>query len=226
MKRGRSVSVVTVKSELIYQVKSSLGLFHSITPFSSIRGPIHPKNAKRVIGLGFLAMTAAWEDYLEGIFVRYMAGANFPSGVSPRLRVGACFNLSHAYEVYTSKPNFNRESTPLSFSNFGEVVKRATIFFIGAEPFSKVSPQYRDRLADASVIRNRVAHSSRKARNDFRTVALQHLGRRSSGNLGRGFDVGSLLLAPPNIRFAGSAEPTTFEAYADMFLTLADLLAP
>jgi hypothetical protein len=226
MKRGRSVSVVTVKKEFAFTRLSSLNLFHSIISFTSIRGPVHPKNANRVVGLAFLVLVSGWEDFVEGVFLRYMAGATFPGGTTPALRLGPCYNLHHAYEVFTGKPSFDREGAPTSFSNYRALVKRAAVFFRAGSPFSALSQQQCDRLNDASLIRNRVAHSSNKARKDFKQVALRLLGRPSAANLGHAFDVGSLLLSPPTAAFPGTREPTIFEAYAEMFLDLADLLAP
>src|ERR1035437_7655315 len=111
MKRGRAVSVVTVKKEFAFTRLSSLNLFHSMLPFTSIRGPIHPKNANRVVGLAFLVLVSGWEDFVEGVFLRYMAGATFPRGTAPALRLGPCYNLQHAYEVFTGQPSFDREGT-------------------------------------------------------------------------------------------------------------------
>jgi hypothetical protein len=47
----------------------------------------HPRVASKIVGLSFLSIVSAWEEYLEGSFLRYMAGAKSESGYSPRLRM-------------------------------------------------------------------------------------------------------------------------------------------
>ena len=64
----------------------------------------------------------------------------------------------------------------MTWSSWFDVVDRAQLFFQAGAPFSTLTHLQRDRLTDAIRIRNRIAHSSTKVRNDFNEVARRHLG--------------------------------------------------
>jgi hypothetical protein len=82
----------------------------------------------------------------------------------------------------------------MTWSSWSDVVDRAQLFFQAGAPFSTLTHLQRDRLTDAIRIRNRIAHSSTKVRNDFNEVARRHLGLAPDKRLSQGYDVGQLLL--------------------------------
>ena len=94
-------------------------------------------------------------------------------------------------------------------------------------PFSTLTHLQRDRLTDAIRIRNRIAHSSTKVRNDFNEVARRHLGLSPDKKLSQGYDVGQLLLDKSTKCFAkGLKQATYFEHYAHLFYEMADHICP
>jgi hypothetical protein len=231
MPAGRPVRVTTVKADYLKSINSAVNLFRTIRPlcafnYQSIRDKIHPKNALRVVGLSFLGMVASWERFVEAIFMRYLAGAKYPNNNAPPLRIGPCSNLSHAYEVYTGALGFNIEVEFLSFTKWPKVVKEARIYFTDGRPFSQVKTTQIQRLEDAFTLRNRVAHGSTKSVEDFKTIARQFRGLQQNAALESGYSVGALLLEKAARGFGQPLTKTYFEAYADMFRALADVLAP
>lgn len=226
--------LTSVKRAFHEGLVSSLNLFAAVFDFTdrkktwdAIYGwePIHPAQARRVVALAFMNIVASWEEFVQATFIRYMVGATSPSGFRPALRVGPCASLKHAGQLLTKRMDFNFESDFISWSSWSEVNNRAKLFFDDGRPFSAITNKDRERLQNAVVIRNRVAHFSDKSRAEFIKVAKQHRGQHSGAKLERGYDVGKLLLEEPRL-FVGSNRKSYFEAYVDLFLGLADIVSP
>ncbi len=160
---------------------------------------LYPGQARRVVALSFLQVVISWEDFIESCFVRYLMGATSPSGFAPQLRLGPASSISHAYQLASCDPKFRVGRHYMTWSSWSDVVDRAQLFFQAGAPFSTLTHLQRDRITDAIRIRNRVAHSSTKVRNDFNEVARRHLGfapdkkvDTAAGPVGRGGKSGGL----------------------------------
>jgi len=230
---ARKAALGTVRSTLIGAVGSSLNLFATVESFCKRTyggmhdEPLYPSQARRVVGLAFLASLAAWEEYVEAVFVRYLAGASAPSGYTPTPRGGTAVGIDHSYELITGSLGFDPDTSILSWSSPNRVIERSEIFFYQGQPFKGAIGKWNKQLQDASKIRNRVAHASSKCRSEFKSVALQHLGRDPKAKLSQGFSAGDLLLDTGQRGFPASNPAITyFEAYMNMFLDLADRLTP
>jgi hypothetical protein len=154
----------------------------------------HPRVASKIIGLSFLSIVAAWEEYLESSFLRYMAGASSETGYSPKLRIGKCTNTTHAMQVLTGTRNTNDAIRFMRWNDYEWVLGRAEVFFHRAAPYSRVISRFLQRLKDAQVIRNRVAHSSSRARTQFKNMANTNIGAAKGSPLDRGFSPGRYLI--------------------------------
>ena len=197
--------------------------------------PYQPRVAQKIVGLAFLGAVAAWEEFLEDAFLGYMAGATSDSGFSPSLRLGPCRSRTHAVTALSGAAQTADAYRTLRWSDFSWVAGVAEIYFVRGRPFSAVSPAFRERLRDAQVIRNRVAHNSRRARTQFKKVA-NHLRNLSADKpLPHGFSPGRLLVEPASAASFGQVWlrqqshhhwGDLFEAYVSMFEELAFLLVP
>lgn len=115
----------------------------------------------------------------------------------------------------------------MTWSSWSDVVDRAQLFFQAGAPFSTLTHLHRDRITDTIRIRNRIAHSSTKVRNDFNEVARRHLGLAPDKKLSQGYDVGQLLLDKSTKCFANCLKQATyFERYAHLFYEMADHICP
>lgn len=125
----------------------------------------HPTVASKIIGLAFLSIVTAWEEYIEETFLRYMVGCQTDTGYAPVLRLAPCRDLVHAGQVLSA--TFDAQERPrfLPWNDYSWVVSAAKVYFQRGEPYSLVSDRFRDRLKDAQIIRNRVAHTSQKSKN-------------------------------------------------------------
>ena len=227
-------SLNTVRSAFDRRVTSARDLYDAVEAYASgtwysIQGweLLYPGQARRVVALAFMQLVMGWEDLVEGCFVRYLTGAAAPDGSGPRLRVGAASTMDHAYKLVSGNPAFRRGSDYLNWSKWGEVVDRAKLFFVRGEPFCRLTQLERARLADATKMRNRVAHSSQKCRKEFVEVAKTHLGIAASGKLPRGFDLGQLLVNKSSRCFgANAAARPYFHHYEAIFGQMAQRVCP
>lgn len=210
------VSIRNSRNTFEFALGSAVDLCAAVEPFvgrafkSRTVRQLHSSQARRVVSLAFLAMIASWEEFLEGTFVRYVCGARSMMRRRPPLKFGPAATLEDAYAVVSGQQKFDPSRRYLNWSA-EDTLRRASLFFVSGSPFSDALLPRKVALEDANVIRNRVAHSSQKARGAFREVAARLLGAK----LPRAFAVGDLLLerVPPACKCDYSGG-TLFEAYA------------
>jgi len=189
--------------------------------------PLHPGQARRIVALAFMNIVAAWEEFVQGTFIRYMAGASSGNGYKPRLRFGPSESLAHAGQILSGKKEFGFQKDYFNWSSWKDVLSRAELFFSNGEPYSNVPEKYHRVIKDAFIIRNRIAHSSRKCRSEFNSLARRYLGLRKSAKLPQGYSVGNVLVEP-NVRgFSKNHSPVDyFSAFCEIFTEIADISAP
>jgi hypothetical protein len=226
---GRPPEVSSAKTAFNEVLSQASRLYDAIKPFCTMNqsttgnNSIHPKQANKFLGLAFLSILAGWEEFIEISFIRYLAGSTTRNGYAPKLRIGRCENLQHAYEIVSGQLNFNPTRRFLSWTSFQTVIDRAKLFFDNGDPYSSVTIQEINKIFDANNIRNRIAHGSHKSKTEFKKVALCMLNRTS---LHQGFNVGTLLLSSPTVQFPDTRETDIFKAYIEFFENLRDRLVP
>jgi len=226
-------ALTTVCRTFMTRIQSSADLYGAVEQFAvgtwdSIMGweVLYPGQARRIVALAFMNLVVGWEEFVEACFVRYLTGSASPSGWAPKLRLSACKNIRHAYAVIAGTTSFDVTKQYLNWSSWPEIESRAEVFFVGGKPFTKLSEAQRQRLKDSQIIRNRVAHSSTKCREDFKRVAKKFCGLSGSQKLPKGTDVGQVLLDRSGRGFASASNESLFIRYADFFCELAELIAP
>jgi hypothetical protein len=228
---GKPANLASIKKELLADITSAETLVVSVRKLGAVNpkaaNRMHPKHVRRVVELAFMGVVAAWEEFLELVFVRYLAGASAPNGFAPVLRAGKATSVSHAYQVVAQKPSFDVTKDYLKFSDPAWTVAQARFFFDGGRPFDSLTNST-SLFQHASAIRNRVAHSSAKCRADFRATAIAFL-QPPHGKLTQGYRCGDLLLSQALRHFGQRVvqkKLTIFEAYMALFRTLADRIVP
>lgn len=227
-----SAKLNTVKKTFLDTLSNSTNLYDAVRPYLSpnnaTNNPLKPTQARRIIALAFMNNVAAWEEYVQESFIRYLVDACSPSGkYKPVLRLGKCSSIDHAIEVIAGESNYDLENNYLAWMNWKAVVKRAEVYFWKGEPFSKVPEGIVKLIHDSSKIRNRVAHNSQKCRKDFKQVAQKFLGLANNVNLKQGYTAGHLLMET-SVRHFGNfcTGHNYFEAYSNMYRKLADIITP
>jgi hypothetical protein len=231
MARGRPVNISTTLKTYLAQVNSLEKTFAAIQPFTTMspmsNPAVHPKQAERLVGHLFLSLVAANEQFWEDILLRYIAGARYPNGQSPSLRLSKCSSLKHAYEIFSADPNFSSKDKYLSFSNLRDVVKKARLYLTEGKPYSDIKDVWIQRIADGQKIRNHVAHHSRKSAKEFKTASLTIQGKDpKTDKLHQSFSPGKLLLSPVTSGFDGQSGVPMFEAYIEISKRIAQTIAP
>ncbi len=231
---GRPPALNDVRASFDESIESALNLFNLLKPTALLEpnengpGGMKSYQARKLMGLAFLQMVVTWEDLVEAVLIRYVAGANAPNGYAPALLNAPPASLLSAYRIVANDPNYNRDVDYLSWTRFGGFIKRAKDFFVNGEPFNHLTSGDRDRLRVATDIRNRVAHSSTKCIEQFKEVARQHLGLPAkTGKLDRGYSVGKLLVTRGTRCFGHSAGSHPFFIhYHRLFVRAADTICP
>ena len=216
------------------KLDSAKDLFDAVQPLAtgneaSIKGKatLFPGQARRAAGLAFMQMVMALEDLIEAAFIRYIAGAPAPNGTAPNLRLGAAENLQHAYQLLSGNPSHRAGIDYLTWSDWSATIKLSKVFFVDGAPFSSLTHLEKDRLRDATKIRNRVAHFSDKCRKDFNEVARTHLGLGSNDKLRKGHSVGDLLIVKsPRCFGKNCGNKFYFDHYHQLFQAVAQKICP
>jgi len=229
----KKVKTAAIKKELNRVIRSADGIYIAMLPYVDLsyegihENPLHPLQATKIIELSFMNIISAWEEFVQGVFIRYMIGGISESGYSPVLRVGKCQNLNHALELVSGKESFDPSIDYLDWSNWSEVIRRAKIFFGGATPFSFLTENQQQLLKDGVIIRNRVAHSSHKCKRAFSDLAKRYLGLRRNESLPKGFSVGRLLISNEVRGFNREYKSDNYyQSFSILFHKMADIIAP
>ena len=165
----------------------------------------------------------------------YVCGAKAGSVILTKLRIGPCKNLLHARQALSGTDNIQEGLRHLKWSDYNWVIKVASIFFEKGKPYSTITDRFKERLKDAQIIRNRVAHNSLKAKKQFKKITNKFLKEDLDTPLPRGFSPGMLLVSqcPENIfdsKWLEKNEDTywgdIFEAYMAMFAELVEFITP
>lgn len=229
---GRPPEVHHVRESFMRATQSSLELIRDVQGVTSIKvkpNTLHPEQARRIGELAFLGMISAWEEFLEQSFVRYLAGARAKNGYQPALRVGAASGISHSYHLLAGDPNFDPSRSYAKFSSPTWIISISKVFFENGAPYATQLHANLQILHFANHLRNRVAHSSKKARYEFKQAALQHLGLPATGTLPQGYRVGDLMLSRANHLFGQQVKDrghVYFVAYGNRLRQMAKVICP
>jgi len=225
--RGRSANVTLTRDTFIKTVASARRILSAVRPIVRTRGPgpkLHPKQAAVIREMAFLYVFAAWEEFVEESFVKYMTGSGTKAFV-PALRCGKCDNMSHALKVLSGRPDYDPRKHYMSWTSPKIVIQRAKVFFDSGLPFSFVLNKYLVELADARVLRNHIAHRSDSTQKDFQKM-LKTYGRIMQS----GDSVGWFLGRNASKKFthlpASAIRASYFDAFLSMFEDAAKAIVP
>lgn len=224
----RKPALTSVRNEFKDALDGAANLYTAVRQYcdrnyeSLSEAPLHFRQARRVVALAFLWTVASWEEFVDGSFIRYIAGAHSPSGWAPGLSVGPAKSLQHACELITGRPGFDHSTKFLNWT-CDDIVKRSCLFLEDGNRFTTIVSDHRRMLDDAFLIRNRVAHASHASREKFKEVAQRLRGSR----LHQSYSVGDLLLEAKPRSFPATADgDTIFTAYISFFSHLCDQIVP
>jgi hypothetical protein len=176
---------------------------------------------------------AAWEDFVEDVYLGYLCGYPAPNGYVPKLRCGPAQNKSHALLLAAGESNEREAERRLKWSNFKWVSSLSEVHFSRENVFQRVTDVDVAWLDLAQTIRNRVAHNSEKAKQQYKVALNRLMGDRPDAALPRGFAPGKFLIyttsADSQLRSLQSDEHhwgDVFEGYVSLWQRLASQLCP
>ena len=136
--------------------------------------PLNIRTSEMLIGLQFLMMHLAWEEFLESVFIRYMCGGISSTGLAPRLLSSKEKCVRDAMTTLLGNHKY------LSWSP-KETLDRANQYLDSGEPFKSTIASARNDLDSMNIIRNRFAHRSEYAIENFRELVRRELGYNPRG---------------------------------------------
>ena len=163
---------------------------------------ISARTNELLAGLALLRVCLAWEEFLESVFVRYMCGATSSSGFAPTLLLARERSISSAMAKLLGPGGRYLNWSP------SNTRKRAGEHFDKGEPFSTAISAGGAVLDEVFIVRNRFAHRSDFASQEFRMILNSRI-----GYIPRGMTAGRFLLS--NSPVAGQ---TFIEFYANTLL--------
>jgi hypothetical protein len=168
-----------------------------------IRSGIHVHLDNRKIELYvclyFLKIHLSWEAFLESTLLRYICGHSSPSGNSPRLLISKQTSIANALSTILGGKNYLVWSPD-------EVINRTQRYLYMGEPYSSAISTAKHELTNIYVIRNRIAHRSEYAQNNFRQLIRSEIGYNP-----RGMTPGRFLMMKK--AFSGTRKKITYLDY-------------
>ena len=153
-----------------------------------------PNVAAKIVGLAFLSAVAAWEDFVQEIYLGYLSGYPAPSGYLPKLRAGPAQNKAHALLLAAGDSNPREAERKLKWGSFKWVRSISEVHFTRENVFLKVGESDVAWLEVAQTVRNRVAHNSEKAKHHYKVALNRLMGEPNDSALPRGFAPGKFLI--------------------------------
>lgn len=154
--------------------------------------------------LSFLRIFIAWENFLEDSFLRYLVGAESPSGYSPRIRM-TFPNMKVAANIIKGERDY------VKWNSYNVVVQRSEIYFEDGQPYKDTFISVSEDLNAMNIIRNRIAHKSKYSKEKFSNFV-----RRTFGHGRRGMTPGRFLLT----RKDQTSNITYLEYYVEIIKTV------
>lgn len=230
------VSVISAKTRFESIVVSRTKLFCVANDLKS-RFEVHQEQGRLIVELAFLSIVASWEEFMIDSMRRYLCGGASANGYKPALRfrdpdlaVEPFKKLDDAFIAMYIQQTPQRRPTDLPNASdiyiktdINNIKKLAKYFFEKGGPYRQLygDKTKTQKLFDASVMRNRIAHNSSYCISEFKRFAKSHLGRTYSG-----LSVGDVLLSEPQPTFPRTSEKTLFSAYTEFYRSLAETLVP
>jgi hypothetical protein len=184
---------------------------YRIETTSGIHVHLDNRKVELFVCLYFLKLHLSWESFLESTFTRYICGYSSPSGMLPALLISRQPSISDALS------NILQGKKYLSWAP-SETISRSKKYMNNGEPYVSAISLAKNDLENLYIIRNRIAHSSQFARDNFRDLVRQEIGYNP-----KGMTPGRFLLAKKRL---GRKKISYIQYYLDNLEILSNLIVP
>jgi len=143
-------------------------------PGSLVRRELRTRRLEALYETSFLRIFLLWEDFLEQSFLRYLCGYESSTGPAA-LRAAKFPKLSDAETAVLGTRDY------VSWANPDSVISRSRYYMNGGVHETVLNSDL-SRLEAFTAVRNRIAHSSDYARQQFDNATILLVGRRFSAS--------------------------------------------
>lgn len=156
-----------------------------------------------------LNVCSSWEKFLEDIFIAYMQGNQSENGIAIRVYVSPTSD-EHAYNL------IKNVTTYPDWTDIAKIMVNAENFFENGGPF-KLLHTLKGDLNAIKKIRNAIAHTSKKAREDFENLVRGNVGHLPN-------DITPAKFVSEYKKGSKRTDPTFFEHYINFLKDSASML--
>lgn len=127
-----------------------------------------------IIEIHFLRLMLEWEFFIEESFTRFLCGGLRTKRPQPHL-LAKFKNLENAKDALHGKQGF------VGWINPEEIIRQSKLYFRNGEPYISPIQAATKPLNEARIIRNRIAHFSDKAEEQFSKMIREKYGYSPRG---------------------------------------------
>ncbi|WP_439328470.1 hypothetical protein [Lonepinella sp. BR2357] len=187
----KQISITKIKDNFIDDINKSRALVKEMQRLQQNKSFVKGghKYVEQVVGLAFSSVVSSWENFLGNALLRYMTGRIIPK-VPVKTEISGIKNLDVAFRILLGSKKFKSlKESYLDYNSLSKLKEDADIF-LKNHPFI-FNTEDKELIENMNKIRNRVAHSSDKCKEDFKAVAKKYF---KTTTLRQGISVGSFLL--------------------------------
>ncbi|HRP68665.1 MAG TPA: hypothetical protein PLY93_03970 [Turneriella sp.] len=221
---AKQVIILPFKNKFLSDIDKCSRIYNKCAKLTAVRNSekIHPKQLARITEMTFIDLVSAWEIFLENIFLRYLLGAKCPNDSDPNRFITHIKKLKEARGLLSGLENYDAEKQYMRFIDTKWVIDRSKYFFKDGKPFADLQPHI-NKFVAATKIRNAIAHNSPKSKKDFLDTAKNTFNIKNQG-----LHPGELLNKYATVQFnlGRATKKTYYEAYSELYKSMAEVLAP
>jgi hypothetical protein len=228
--RMSTIKLASTRAEFRREVDSARRLRDALQSVTArnIQHGLAKSYVDQAIGLAFVGLVDAWEHFAEESIIKYFAGAR--STVAPHPVVHRYLSPRDIGEARDLLYLLEKEKKFLAIGYYTDLARVSAKIFAANNPYTGLAHATK-QIEYAKRIRNRVAHASSDALEQFKQVARTHRGLAPNAKLPKGYNPGRLLVSPattalfllPSGRALG---PTVFDEYLTLYVEYAAAIVP
>jgi len=170
------------------EVSACIVAIGKLEDLSKNTGSVPPAYRKLISEIAVLRLFYLLENAFEGIACRLVSGASYADGLVPSLLIHCA---SRAQAEHHMKTTGRQRPRQLKWSRVKDIKENLEFVLTPSDHLIRTFDAHGAFIEELRCVRNRIAHNSRNARQNYRPVVKQHYGANLNA-----ISPGTLLLSP------------------------------